>query len=145
MSLFPWRQARSPEKRDKGFGVSQFFQDVEQQFKALANIPSGLSVSSDEKNIYVQADVPGLTAKDVEVSVDDQDVLWIKGERAKEEKKRNYYKTSQSSFSYMLPLSDEIDTAVEPKAVCKNGVMTVTFAKKKEGQSESKKIHVKEE
>lgn len=45
--------------------------------------PSGLTVSEDEKNVYIEAAVPGLEPKDIEVNFH-KGFLWIKGE-AKEE------------------------------------------------------------
>lgn len=108
------------------------------------NFPTGLALSSDEKNIFVEAQVPGLMAKDIEVSIDEDHVLWIKGEKKEEEKdkKKQYYRRSQSSFSYCVPLWDEIDLSVEPQATCKEGIMKITFAKKKEKKGTGKKIQV---
>lgn len=142
------RRDRTPEGRKKSdfFSLSSFLDDVQEGFKSLATKPSGLTVSSDDHNIYVSADVPGLTAKEVDVSIDNEGCLWIKGEKTEEkkDKDRTYYRKAQSSYSYCIPLWNEIDESVEPKANCKNGVMHVTFAKKKEGSKESKKIRVED-
>lgn len=147
MSLLP-RRDHSPEGRKKSdfFNLSSFLEDVQEGFKSLAPRPSGLTISSDDKNIYVSADVPGLTAKEVDVSIDNDGCLWIKGEKTEEKKnkERTFYKKSQSSYSYCVPLWNEIDESVEPQASCKNGVMHVTFAKKKEAVSEGKKIRVED-
>jgi HSP20 family protein len=144
MSLLP--HGNRPLRKKGPFGLGSFFEDIEEGFKALTSQPSGLSVSSDEKNIYILADVPGLTAKDVEVSVDGQGCLWIKGERVEEknDKNKKFYRKAVQSFSYCVPLWNEIDESVEPEASCKNGVMRIVFKKKKDKQVEAKKIRVKE-
>lgn len=90
---------------------------------------SGLSISEDERNIYVEAAVPGVEAKEVEVTFH-QGVLWIKGEAKEEEKGKKYYRKASQNFSYRLPVPGEIDPNKEPEASYKNGVMVVTFAKK---------------
>lgn len=145
MSLAPrWfnRQPNPKRRTNESFNLGQFFEDLESEI-TQPNI-TGLSVSSDDKNFYVEVNVPGLAAKDVEVSIDNNHVLWIKGEKQEEDKNKKYYRRSQSSFEYYVPLWEEIDMSIEPKAVCKDGVMKVTFTKKKEKQAGSKKIQVKE-
>lgn len=105
---------------------------------------SGLTVSEDDKNIYVEAAVPGLDPDKVEVTYD-KGVLWIRGNQEQEEKddKKKYYRKASSSFSYHVAVPGKIDEQAEPNAVCKNGVMRVTFAKVPEVQP--KKITVKKE
>ena len=152
MSLVPrWHQRFPSLFNRKGAeefsNLGQFLQQIEDEFGALAAPhTTGLGISSDDKNIYVEAHVPGLSAHEVDVSIDSEGVLWIKGERVEEEKDElQYYKKAQTSFSYCIPLGEEVDTAIEPQANFKNGVMKITFPKKKERQIEAKKIKVKEE
>ena len=51
---------------------------------------SGLSVYEDDKTVYVEASVPGVDPKDVEVTYD-KGVLWVKGESKEEEKEKKFY------------------------------------------------------
>lgn len=102
--------------------------------------PSGLSVSEDEKNVYVEASMPGLDAKDIEVTFD-KGVVWVKGEAKEEEKNKKYYRRASRSFSYRVAVPGEVNPDAEPEATYKNGVMTVTFAKSPKKQP--KKIAVK--
>lgn len=147
-SLVPrWKSMLpSPRRASELFGLGKFFEDLENEFESFSNYPTGLSISSDEKNIYVEAAVPGLTAKDVDVSVDNNNMLWIKGEKKLEEKEKSkkFYRQSQTTFSYCIPLWEEIDASAEPEAICKDGLMKITFHKKREKQIEAKKIKVKE-
>jgi HSP20 family protein len=148
MSLLPQWYTRLPSllgKKKEDW--ANWLEEFGENFPTFANYPTGLTVSADEQNVYVEADVPGLKANQVEVSVDNMGVLWIKGERKeeKEDKEKKYYRRSQQLFSYCVPLGDDVDLSIEPKAICKNGVMRVTFIKKVGKQVEAKKIKVKEE
>lgn len=146
MSLVPRWFSRFPKPNRSAsdlFNLGKFFDDLE---GGITTVPSGLSISSDDNHIFVEAHVPGLSAKDIEVTIDDDNVLWIKGDKKEEEedKKKKFYRRSQSSFSYCIPLWEEVDDSVDPEAVCKEGVMHVSFKKKKGKQAEAKKIQVKE-
>jgi len=102
---------------------------------------SGLSVSEDDKNVYVEAAVPGVDPKDVEVTYD-KGVLWVKGESKEEEKGKKFYRKATKSFSYRLTVPGDVDLEAEPAAVQENGVVKLTFAKIK--KAEPKRIAVKE-
>jgi HSP20 family protein len=114
----------------------------EEEKELAAGPPSGLTVSEDEKNVYIEAAVPGIDPKEIEVTFD-RGILWIKGEAKEEEKKKKYYRKASRSFSYRVAVPGEIDSKVEPVATCKNGVMAITFAKSAKVQP--KKISVKAE
>src|SRR5690349_6402523 len=87
------------------------------------NLSSGLSVSEDDKNVYIEAAVPGIDPKDVEVTFD-KGVIWIRGEVADEEKEvKKYYRKSSNAFSYRVAVPGDIDPNTEPEAICKNGVI----------------------
>lgn len=105
---------------------------------------SGLSVYEDDKNVFVEAALPGIDPKKVEVTFD-KGYLWVRGDGTEEEKdaKRKYYRSASRSFSYRVYVPGDIDSSIEPVATCKNGVMTVKFAKSPKAQP--KKIAVKSE
>ncbi len=122
--------------------LSRIFEDDED----WANVPSagsGLSVSEDEKNVYVEAALPGINPDDIEVTLQDG-YVWVRGEAKEEEKDKNrkYYRQASRSFSYRVAVPGDIDHAKEPDATYENGVMKVTFAKSPEIQP--KKIKVKQ-
>lgn len=101
---------------------------------------NGLSVFEDEKNVYVEAAVPGIDPKKIDVSFE-KGILWIKGEAKEEEKDgKKYYRKASSSFSYRVTIPGEVDWNTEPTAISKNGIMRVTFAKS--AKSQPKKISV---
>ncbi|MBS0652277.1 MAG: Hsp20/alpha crystallin family protein [Verrucomicrobia bacterium] len=105
---------------------------------------SGLSVSEDEKNVYIEASVPGIKAEDIEMSFE-KGVLWIRGEKKEEteDKKKKYYRKATSSFSYRIAVPGNVEEGKHPAAVCKNGVLKVTFAKRKGKEVKTKKIPIK--
>lgn len=142
MSLLPrWYNKLPSFLRKESDGVGKWLGD----FDFPGFTATGLTVSSDEKYYYVEADVPGLKAEEVDVEIDNDGMLWIRGERREESRNeaRKYYQRAEYKYSYCLPISQEVDLAVEPQASCTNGVMKVVFTKKKQKQPEGKKIPVK--
>lgn len=105
--------------------------------------PSGLTVSEDEKHVIVEAALPGIRPEEIDMSYD-KGILWIKAEKKEEseDKKKKFYRKALSSFSYRIAVPGEIDESKEPDAVCKNGILKVTFYKAHKGTS--KKIPIKE-
>jgi len=118
------------------------FWDEDRDWLTVPSAQTNLSVYEDDKNVYVEAAVPGVDPKDIEMTFQD-DNLWIKGETKEEEKdkKRKYYRKASRSFSYRVIVPGNIDTSKEPEATYKNGMMTVVFAKSP--QAQPKKIKVK--
>jgi len=116
--------------------------DDEDWSTSLPTSSSGLSISEDEKNVYIEAHMPGLQADDIEITFQKGE-LWIKGDRKEEEKdkKRKYYRLASSSYSYRVLVPGEVDDKAEPQAEYKDGVMSIIF--KKSAQTSPKKITVK--
>ena len=112
------------------------------EWNAATNWPSGLSISEDEKHVYIQAAVPGVEPKDIEVTVD-HGIAWIKGETKNEESSRKFHRKAVGSFSYRVAVPGDIDPNTDPDARVRNGVMTLTFSKSPKAQP--KKISVQEE
>jgi HSP20 family protein len=105
---------------------------------------NGLSISEDEAKIYVEAAIPGIDPKNIEISFQDG-YLWIRGETDTEEKNktRKYYRHATKSFSYRVAVPGDIDNNTDPQATYKHGVMTVAFAKSP--KSQPKKIEFQTE
>lgn len=105
---------------------------------------SGLTVSEDESHVFVEAALPGLDPKNIEVTFD-KGVLWVRGseEQKEEDKNKKFYRKASSSFSYRVQVPGTIDEKAEPEATYKNGVMKISFSKVPETQP--KKINIKME
>jgi HSP20 family protein len=117
--------------------------DTDDDWRSL--LPSsGLTVSEDENKVYVEAAVPGIDPDHIEVTYD-KGVLWIRGnEQEKEEdKNKKFYRRASTQFSYRVAIPGNIDENAEPDAVCKNGLMKVSFAKIPETQP--KKLNIRKE
>lgn len=114
--------------------------DDEDTWPTVGGSPSGLSISEDDKYVYVEAALPGVDPEDVETTYHNN-VLKIHGKAKTEEKKdRKNYRTMTSEFSYQVTIRD-VDSNEEPEATSKNGVLEIKFAKSKAAQP--KKITVK--
>lgn len=98
-----------------------------------------------EKNgsLIVKADVPGMRAEDIEVTLT-EDGITISGQRSeeKEVKEKDYYRCERSygSFARQVPLPAGVDRD-KAQASFKDGVLEVSFPLK-EG-AKQKKIEVK--
>jgi HSP20 family protein len=103
--------------------------------------PSGLSISEDDKKVYIEASLPGIDPKNVEITTQDG-YLWIRGEMKEEEKdkSRKYYREASKSFSYRIAVPGDIDNSIDPVATYRHGIMTVAFTKSP--KSQPKKIQV---
>jgi HSP20 family protein len=104
--------------------------------------PMPLSLWSDEERFYIEVDLPGVQAKDVDVSVL-KDVLTIKAERAAEEG-RNYAYNGRAfgRFERSLTLPESVD-ADSIDARMTNGVLCLALRKRPEAQM--RKIEVRQD
>ena len=137
----PWRaleQLQDEINRLFDFSFGRLPQEVETVYA-----PS-VDVSEDKDNIYVEADLPGLEQKDINITLK-KDSLCISAQReeSKEEKKKNYHRIERVSRNFYreVALPSAVD-ASKIKAVYKNGVLKVTLPKKEEEKEKEIKIDV---
>lgn len=101
-----------------------------------------LDIKENDKSVSVEAELPGMDAKDVEIYMQDNSLV-IKGEkkRKSEEKGENYHRVERSygSFYRVVPMPCPVDKE-GIKAKCKDGLLTVTLPKSKKEQAERIKI-----
>lgn len=103
--------------------------DRDDDWYTIPGISNGLTVSEDDKTVYISAALPGVDPQNIEMTFD-KGYLWIKGDSKEEDgDNKKYYRKATSSFSYRVSVPGELDQNVEPEADYKNGVMTVKFAK----------------
>ena len=111
--------------------------------RAAAMAPS-IDVSETESEFKIDADLPGVDEKDVDVVISDN-VLTIKGEKKaeKEEKKKDFHLVERSygSFSRSLTLPFAADPN-KAKATFKNGVLSISLPKPPEVKAKAKKIAI---
>ena len=93
-----------------------------------------VDVAEDEKNLYIHAELPGMTKENVQVTVDDERILTIRGEKKQEEqtedKKKNFVRIERNygSFTRSFTLPDNVN-AEAISAAFENGVLNVTLPK----------------
>ena len=103
-----------------------------------------LDVSETKDNFVVKAEVPGIDAKDIDISLTG-DVLTIKGEKKqeREEKEEDYHLVERSygTFSRSIRLPAEVESA-KIKASYKNGILSVTLPKSEKVKAKEVRIKV---
>jgi HSP20 family protein len=108
------------------------------------NAPA-VDVTENDKAYKIEAELPGLDEKDIEVTVNG-DMLVLKGEKRheKEEKSENTYVSERSygSFQRVFGLPDGVDSN-KIAADFSKGVLTVTLPKTAETQKQQKKVEIK--
>ena len=104
-----------------------------------------VDINETEKNVIIEAELPGIEKKDVKVEVKDN-LLTISGERTREKKTENtenccverHYGKFERSFS----LGDTVD-ADKVTAAYKNGILTLNLPKKEAALPKEISIEVK--
>jgi HSP20 family protein len=94
-----------------------------------------LSFVENEGNLVLEADVPGLGDRDVQISIH-QDVLTLSGER-KADAPQGWFVHRQERRPVKFSRSFALPCKVDPEkstATLKNGVLTVTLAKATEAK-----------
>lgn len=101
-----------------------------------------VNIFEDKDNFYLTAEIPGVSEKDLDMSVV-SDQVTIKGERKLDLREDvNYHRRERSggTFSRVVSFSDRIDPD-KVEANLKNGILTLKLTKAEE--SKPKQISVK--
>ena len=104
-----------------------------------------IDVREDEKQLTVEAELPGLDEKDIKVTLQDG-LLTISGEKSfeKKDERANYHVMERryGSFQRALRIPDAVDeNAINAKF--DKGILTVTLPKRPEAVAKAKQIEVK--
>jgi HSP20 family protein len=90
-----------------------------------------MNVTEDKDNYYVRAELPGLKADDLDISVTG-DTLSISGERkiSVEDEQAQYHRREREAgkFSRIVTLPAQMDTG-KAEAHCTDGILTVVLPK----------------
>ncbi|HEV2301346.1 MAG TPA: Hsp20/alpha crystallin family protein [Stellaceae bacterium] len=104
-----------------------------------------IEIGEDDKAYKITAELPGLDAKDVEVTISG-DTLVLKGEKrqGKEERGKNTYMSERSygAFRRSFLLPESVDRG-KLAADFSKGVLTITLPKSAKGEKAAKRIEVK--
>lgn len=158
-SLVPWRErSQAPAPRDDFFDpfvgfrreldrvFDSFFDGFERPVAAnWGGVTPALDVQEDDKELIVTAEVPGVSEKDVDVTLSG-DLLTIKGEKKAEEEQKNgnfsYVERRYGAFSRSLRLPFAVQDE-DVNATYDQGVLTIRIPKPAEAQTSVRKIEVK--
>jgi HSP20 family protein len=161
--LVPWRNRESEHQLSRRGDSHDPFAALEHQmrryfddfFEGFDLAPFGkgfqegsltpkVDVAETKDAIHVTADLPGMTEKEIEVTLSDGH-LHIRGEKhaEKEDKDKNFHRIERmyGSFQRSIALPAEVDSQ-KVDASFKNGVLTIVLPKVETTQG-GKKIEVK--
>jgi HSP20 family protein len=90
-----------------------------------------VNISEDHNHIFVRAELPGVRAADLEITLQDNS-LTLRGERkiAAEDKQVNYHRRERESgfFRRIVALPSAVQ-GDKVEAACKDGILTIKLAK----------------
>jgi HSP20 family protein len=148
-----WQSFRSEMDRlfdrfGSGFPSLRRMFDIEPAWRSASSFSfsmPAIDMSEDEKAYKISAELPGIDAKDIDVSMSG-DMLVLKGEKRqeKEEKDKNYHFSERAygSFQRAFELPASVDRG-KIAADFSKGVLTITLPKTAEAQKPVQKIEVK--
>ena len=147
MELMPWRPfgALGSTRKELDSFWNRFFRETPATGAFTEEWLPSVDISETNKNFIVKAELPGLDAKDVSVSLSG-DLLIIKGEKKREEEEKDehhhYVERYSGSFqrSFQLPTSVKGDNV---EATFDKGVLKVTIPKAEEAEKKEIEIKVK--
>ena len=120
------------------------FVDRSEQQLAFSNFVPPVDVYEDEHHITLQAEIPGVEEKDLNLHVENN-VLTISGERKleTEKKKENFHRLERhyGRFTRSFTLPPTADTQ-NVNADFENGLLKVTIAKREEAKPKQIRIGV---
>jgi HSP20 family protein len=162
--LIPWRRDKEKRpanesqngsnplvslQRDINNVFEDFWHKVENGWSGRSDVVGMFGPSTDvtetEKSVDVSIELPGMTEKDIDISLSN-DAMTIRGEKKieHEEERKGVYMSERSygSFYRTVPLPAGVDSD-KADATFKNGVLTVSLPKTPEAQAKVKHIPVK--
>ena len=125
----------------EGFG--EFSELATERF--MGDVSPRIDMSETDKELVLKAELPGMTEKDVDISIT-RDMLTISGEKKqeKEQTEKGWYRMERhyGSFTRSIPLPYEIESD-KAEALYKNGVLTIRLPKSAVQQKATRTIPIK--
>jgi len=122
-------------------GIDQLFDDLF-KFDAKSGFLPKLNAAESDKAFHVEVEIPGIDAKDIDISLNEK-TLTVSGHREskQESKEENRLVTERSygNFKRSVTFAKEVNSD-EVKAVYKDGILNIEIPKKE--PRETKKIEV---
>ncbi len=110
---------------------SRFFESFEPMLGLEGTWTPVLDVAETDNEFMVKAELPGMKAQDIEVTVRDNNLV-ISGEKkeTEERKEQNWYHVERryGSFYRTIPLPSNVD-AEKIQATCQDGILSIRLPK----------------
>ena len=141
-ALSPWSGFRSIQEE-----MDRFFEEGMPAVDRSISLPAvpQVNIRQDEKNIYVEAPIPGYKEDDLDIDVAEE-YLTITGKvnTEDESKKKGYFRQEYAyqSFARTIPFPVPVD-AEAAEAEVENGVLTITVPKAEPEKPKTKKLAIK--
>jgi len=124
----PFRGFESLSRR-----MNEMFGELEKGVRfEIGDFSPRVDIAEDEKNVYLHAELPGIERENVKISISEDRVLMLKGEKRREEKveNKNYVRVERNygSFTRSFALPDNINVE-KVDAKFENGVLNMTLPK----------------
>jgi HSP20 family protein len=130
--------------------MNNIIDDFDKGFKfEYGNFLPKIDISEDETSLYIHAEMAGIKKEDVKVSINDDNLLIIKGKKEKEHKdgendennNRVYLRMERSygEFTRSFQLPENIDNnSISAKYT--NGILNITLTKKEQEKPKEKSV-----
>jgi len=147
MELVPWRPfgELSSFRREIDRIWNQFLGERPLARMLAEEWTPSVDISETKDGFLVKAELPGLEAKDVDVSISG-DLLTIKGEKKKEEEEKDEHhycvERYYGSFQRIFRLPNDVK-GDEIEAIFDKGILKVTIPKIEEAKKKDIKVKVK--
>ena len=131
MTLVRFEPFRGFEKIGKRF--NEFANDFEKGVSfEMGGYSPRVDITEDEQHLYVHAEIAGMKKEDVKVSVNEERMLILKGEKKKAETKedKNFLRNERvyGEFERSFMLSDNVDVE-KIEAKFENGILELVIPK----------------
>ncbi|BBE30198.1 heat-shock protein Hsp20 [Tepiditoga spiralis] len=122
----------------------ELFEEFDNLLNAAPTRDMKIDIYEDEKSLNIEAELPGVTKKDIKINLEDN-VLSIRCDKKeeKEEKGKNYFRRERvfGTFERSFKLPENVDVE-KIDANFENGILKLNIPKK-EKQNNSKEIVIK--
>ncbi len=140
----PWAMMRRMNELFDSF-VDPYYQGTGEVLPAFGSIP--VDVREDPESVEVHAELPGMKAEDIDVRLQRDDVLQLRGEKRTEVEERGdgtyCCERSYGTFQRLIPLPSEVrEDQVEARYT--DGVLRIKLAKKTPSEPTRKRIQIQE-
>jgi HSP20 family protein len=154
-SISPWQYRSSWEEDRPMANLRRFMSDMMESFGStlprsssyvpLSGYSPRLDLSEDERKLHIKAELPGVKASDIDISMSNG-TLTLRGENKaeKEERTRDFYRHEcvQGAFARTIPLPTEVDKE-RVTAKLHDGVLEIDLPKSETAQQAVKHIAIK--